>query len=64
VLYDLFAVSSHYGGLGVGHYVAFGKNFENQQWYKFDDSLVSLADEAKVAASTQTAYVLFYQRKE
>ena len=26
LVYDLFAVSNHYGSVGFGHYTAFGKN--------------------------------------
>lgn len=26
LIYDLFAVSNHYGSVGFGHYTAFGKN--------------------------------------
>ena len=37
-LYDLFAVSNHYGGLGGGHYTAYAKN--NGKWYDFNDSSV------------------------
>jgi ubiquitin C-terminal hydrolase len=40
-IYDLYAVSNHYGGLGGGHYTAFGKNKRNNEWYKFDDTIVS-----------------------
>lgn len=29
LIYDLFAVSNHYGSVGFGHYTAFGKNFLN-----------------------------------
>lgn len=25
-IYDLYAISNHYGGLGGGHYTAYGKN--------------------------------------
>lgn len=38
-VYELYAISNHYGGLGGGHYTAFAKN--NGQWYEFDDSRVS-----------------------
>ncbi len=40
-VYELYAVSNHYGGLGGGHYTAFAKN--DGQWYEFDDSRVSNA---------------------
>jgi ubiquitin C-terminal hydrolase len=36
-LYDLYAVSNHFGGLGGGHYTAFAKNPDNNKWYDFDD---------------------------
>ncbi len=26
LIYDLFAISNHYGGVGGGHYTAYGKN--------------------------------------
>lgn len=26
MIYDLFAISNHYGGLGGGHYTAYAKN--------------------------------------
>lgn len=42
-IYDLYAVSYHYGGLGGGHYTAVGKNRLNGKWYKFDDSLRDVA---------------------
>jgi len=59
--YDLFAISNHYGGLGGGHYIAFAKNFMNNQWYKFDDSYVTEIDEDKLVSSS--AYVLFYRKR-
>ena len=31
-LYDLYAVSNHYGGMGGGHYTAYVKNLINQKW--------------------------------
>ncbi|XP_058022121.1 ubiquitin carboxyl-terminal hydrolase 4 [Ahaetulla prasina] len=61
-VYDLIAVSNHYGGLGVGHYTAYAKNKINGKWYYFDDSNVSLASEEQIV--TKAAYVLFYQRRD
>ena len=29
LIYDLYAVSNHFGGLGGGHYTAFAKNHVN-----------------------------------
>ncbi|XP_030314451.1 ubiquitin carboxyl-terminal hydrolase 4 isoform X2 [Calypte anna] len=60
-VYDLIAVSNHYGAMGVGHYTAYAKNKVNDRWYCFDDSSVSLASEDQIV--TKAAYVLFYQRR-
>lgn len=30
-IYDLYAISNHYGGLGGGHYTAYAKN--GGKWY-------------------------------
>uniref|UniRef100_A0A3Q2FBX6 Ubiquitin carboxyl-terminal hydrolase n=1 Tax=Cyprinodon variegatus TaxID=28743 RepID=A0A3Q2FBX6_CYPVA len=59
-VYDLIAVSNHYGGMGGGHYTAYGKNKMDEKWYYFDDSSVSSASEDQIV--TKAAYVLFYQR--
>nr|XP_060621716.1 ubiquitin carboxyl-terminal hydrolase 4 [Anolis sagrei ordinatus] len=61
-VYDLIAVSNHYGGMGVGHYTAYAKNKINGKWYYFDDSSVSPASEDQIV--TKAAYVLFYQRRD
>jgi len=61
-VYDLYAVSNHYGSLGGGHYTAYGKNRLNGNWYKFDDSSVSRVEESRVV--TSSAYVLFYRRRD
>merc|ERR1712137_1385260 len=60
--YDLFAVSNHFGALGGGHYTAFAKNPNDEQWYKFDDSHVTPVNEDRVC--TSAAYVLFYRRRD
>lgn len=39
-LYDCYAVSNHYGGLGGGHYSAFAQMPNDKKWYCFDDSRV------------------------
>ncbi|XP_055563518.1 ubiquitin carboxyl-terminal hydrolase 4 isoform X2 [Falco biarmicus] len=60
-VYDLIAVSNHYGAMGVGHYTAYAKNKVDGKWYYFDDSSVLLASEDQIV--TKAAYVLFYQRR-
>mmetsp|Transcript_29018 Transcript_29018/g.51901 ORF Transcript_29018/g.51901 Transcript_29018/m.51901 type:complete len:1011 (-) Transcript_29018:45-3077(-) len=59
-IYDLYAVSNHYGGMGGGHYTAFIKWQEDGRWYEMDDGSVSLA--SKVV--TPAAYILFYKRRQ
>lgn len=59
-IYELYAVSNHYGGLGGGHYTAFGKN--NDKWFEFNDSSVRACSEQSVCGSG--AYMLFYKRKD
>ena len=41
LLYDLYAVDEHLGGLGGGHYRAFAYNEGDDKWHHFDDSYVS-----------------------
>ncbi|VDM97449.1 unnamed protein product [Thelazia callipaeda] len=62
VLYDLVAFITHYGvNAESGHYVAYCKNEMNENWYEFDDSVVTKLEIAEVI--TKEAYVLFYQRQ-
>uniref|UniRef100_A0A7S2K2G4 ubiquitinyl hydrolase 1 n=1 Tax=Leptocylindrus danicus TaxID=163516 RepID=A0A7S2K2G4_9STRA len=59
-IYDLQAVSNHYGGLGGGHYTAYAKR--DGKWYHFDDSRVTeIENEADVV--TSAGYVLYYVRR-
>jgi ubiquitin carboxyl-terminal hydrolase 4/11 len=60
-IYDLFAVSNHSGGLGGGHYTAYGKNFRTGKWYMFNDSSTHEVNPEEVV--TRSAYVLFYRRR-
>uniref|UniRef100_A0A0A9CRM7 UBP10 n=1 Tax=Arundo donax TaxID=35708 RepID=A0A0A9CRM7_ARUDO len=58
-MYELYAVINHYGGLGGGHYSAYAKLVEEDNWYHFDDSHVSSVNEDEIR--TSAAYVLFYR---
>lgn len=60
LMYELYAVINHYGGLGGGHYSAYAKLVEEDNWYHFDDSHVSSVNEDEIR--TSAAYVLFYRR--
>ncbi|CAN8303606.1 unnamed protein product [Cochlearia groenlandica] len=59
-LYNLYAISNHYGAMGSGHYTAYAKLMEENKWYDFNDRLVTATDESEI--KTSAAYVLFYQR--
>lgn len=59
-IYELYAVSNHYGSMGGGHYTAYAKLIEENRWYNFDDSHVSPVSEDRIKSSA--AYVLFYRR--
>ncbi|KAA3460023.1 ubiquitin carboxyl-terminal hydrolase 9-like isoform X1 [Gossypium australe] len=59
-LYELYAISNHYGGLGGGHYTAYAKLIDENRWYHFDDSHVSAVNESDI--KTSAAYLLFYKR--
>ncbi|KDD74252.1 ubiquitin carboxyl-terminal hydrolase, partial [Helicosporidium sp. ATCC 50920] len=60
-LYDLYAVSDHFGGLGGGHYTATVQMQDDKKWYVFDDTQVRPVAEEDVASPA--AYVLFYKRR-
>ena len=60
-VYDLFAVSNHFGSCGGGHYTAYCKNPVKGGWYVFDDESVRPIDEGRVVSDA--AYVLFYQKR-
>lgn len=40
LIYDLFAVDNHYGGLGGGHYTAYAKSFNDDFWYDYNGKVV------------------------
>lgn len=59
-MYDLFAVSNHFGTLQAGHYTAMALN--RKQWFQFNDHKVrACTDEDQIVSSA--AYILFYARR-
>ena len=62
-VYDLFAISQHYGSLGGGHYTATCRA-EDGDWYSFNDSSVDRLDAMDPQDSARSAYVLFYRRQQ
>lgn len=52
LVYDLYAVDEHIGGLGGGHYRAYSLNHDNDKWYHFDDSYVRPAKPEDAVVST------------
>ena len=61
LIYDCYAVSNHYGGVGGGHYTAFGKNPLTGKWYSFNDSSCQQTDRRIVSES---AYNIFYRLRD
>ncbi|KAA0706051.1 Ubiquitin carboxyl-terminal hydrolase 43 [Triplophysa tibetana] len=62
VLYDLYAVCNHHGGMHGGHYTAYCRNSVDGRWYSYDDSSADPVPEGEVC--TRAAYILFYQRRD
>mmetsp|Transcript_6564 Transcript_6564/g.11531 ORF Transcript_6564/g.11531 Transcript_6564/m.11531 type:complete len:553 (-) Transcript_6564:99-1757(-) len=61
--YSLAAVSNHFGGMGGGHYTAYGRN-DNGKWFEFDDSAVSEVGDVEKTFDYSAAYVIFYIRDD
>ncbi|EGR32981.1 ubiquitin carboxyl-terminal hydrolase family protein, putative [Ichthyophthirius multifiliis] len=60
LIYDLYAVTNHYGSLGFGHYTAYAKN--EGFWYRFDDSNVEKINNSIICS--EESYILFYERQK
>ncbi|KAL0740437.1 hypothetical protein Bca4012_081950 [Brassica carinata] len=62
LLYELYAVNNHHGGIAVGHYTAYAKliDDDDNKWYHFNDSHVSPVNESEI--ESKAAYLLFYRR--
>lgn len=61
-VYDCYAVSNHYGGLGGGHYTAYALN-DDGVWCHYDDSRITDHVDPKEVVS-EAAYVVYYRRKD
>jgi hypothetical protein len=61
-IYDCFAVSNHYGGLGGGHYSALARG-QDGVWCYYDDGRVTVNVDQKEVVSA-AAYVLYYRRSD
>ncbi|CAH2053994.1 unnamed protein product, partial [Iphiclides podalirius] len=57
-MYNLYAVSNHYGSMEGGHYTAYCKSSVYGKWYKYDDHVVTEIPASEVKSSA--AYILFY----
>ena len=72
-VYDLFAVTNHYGRMGFGHYTAFARSWDemgmSNEWALFDDSSVRIIGDGtgqggrNDSVVSSAAYVLFYRRR-
>ena len=61
-IYDCYAVSNHFGGLGGGHYTAYILS-DDGTWCNYDDSHVTTnVDPTDVVSAS--AYVLYYRRRD
>lgn len=59
LIYDLYGVDEHIGGLGGGHYRAYASNHVTGQWYHFDDSYVTKARATDAVVSRHASAIPF-----
>lgn len=62
IYYDLYAISNHMGGLHGGHYTAYAYNEIHKSWMDYNDSWAGKTSEENIV--TNSAYVLFYRRRD
>ena len=69
--YELFSIMIHSGSATGGHYYAYIKCFETNQWYNFNDERVTKLDRQDISKafgtsysmySSTTAYMLLYRQ--
>lgn len=61
-IYDCYAVSNHYGGLGGGHYTAYALH-DDGVWCYYDDTRITENVDPKDVV-TDAAYCVYYRRKD
>jgi len=59
-LFDLYGAVCHYGSVSGGHYTAYAKHCQTQQWNHFNDAQVD--PKVPEGESQDDVYVLFYKR--
>ena len=58
--YELIGIVTHFGPSDMsGHFIAFCKSFVDNNWYKYNDSIVTLSSFME-AKNTGVPYILFY----
>ena len=64
IIYNLYGVITHIGQSGPSaHFIAFCKSPVDNQWYKYNDALVSpILNLQKDVIDFGTPYILFYQK--
>ena len=58
--YELYGVCNHIGGMNGGHYYAYCKYKQNNQWYMYNDRNVKPINENEIV--NKNAYCLFYNK--
>ena len=60
--YQLRGVISHLGESGMsGHFIAYCRHRINNNWYCYNDAIVTLCQDQKKGFMTGTPYILFYE---
>ncbi|XP_042368289.1 midasin-like [Plectropomus leopardus] len=66
--YELYAVIEHFGSLRGGHYTATIKSQDDDKWYNFNDTMVTLLHYQPFQVDNfeklHDAYLLFYRKKK
>ncbi|XP_070710768.1 uncharacterized protein [Pempheris klunzingeri] len=66
--YELYAVVDHFGDLRGGHYTAAIKSQDDEKWYDFNDTSVTLLRyqpfQVDSFEKSDSAYLLFYRKKD